>query len=196
MSEKVTKLTYENGLSHYGSSLGVYQVLKEIDKVRKEEDYIVLDEAHGALGYYVWLEEHGKGNAQELLGRHGVHQNKDGEIKVSGGSLGLAASVGLGMAIADNSHNVYCVTSDGALAEGIWWEIFRIKADMKIDNFKVYVNSNGYGAYDAIDTDKLVERVHAFCPDVTFVHTEVNGLEDHYRKVTEEEYARAGTISR
>lgn len=188
--ERVTQLTYENEASHLGSSWGVYEVLKEIDKTRQPEDYVVVDEAHGAMGYYVWMEEHGMGNAQEMYDKHGTHQNKDPEyeIRVSGGSLGLAASVGLGMAMADKTRDVYCVTSDGSLAEGIWWEILRVKADLNVDNFKVYVNANGFGAYDPINTEKLQERVHTFCPDVVFVNTQVEGLVDHYRKVEEEEY--------
>lgn len=190
--EKITKLTYENDLSHYGSSLGVYRVLKEIEKVKQTEDLVVLDEAHGALGYYVWLEEQGKANAQELFDKHGVHQNRDTdhEIWVSGGSLGLAGSISLGMALADRSRNVFVIFSDGALAEGIWAECLRIAKEYEIYNWRPYLNFNGYGAMREIDLDTVKEYLDGIGFPVNIIETKVNGLDDHYRKVTKEEYER------
>ena len=193
--EKITKLTYENELSHYGSSLGVYTVLKEIEKVKNPEDLIVLDEAHGALGYYVWLEEQGKGNAQELFNKHGVHQNRDidHEIWVSGGSLGLAGSISLGMAMADKSRSVFVIFSDGGLAEGIWAESLRIAREYRVKNWKPYLNFNGYGAMREIDIDVVKDYVDGIGFPVDIIETKVNGLDDHYRKVTKEEYERVSS---
>ena len=195
LQKRVLEISYERKLSHIGSCLGVVEVLEEVDKVKKPEDIIVLDAAHGAVGYYVYLEKKGIANAEGLFEKHGVHQNRDieNQIWVSGGSLGLAASIGLGMAIANKERDVYVVTSDGAMMEGIWFEILRIKADKKVDNLRIYCNANGWGAYDPIDVDELERRVHTFCSDVVFVRTEVEGQQDHYKILTKEEYERAIT---
>jgi len=196
MQERILEISKKKGLSHIGSSLGVGQLLEEIDKVKRPEDIIVLDEAHGALGYYVYLEEKGIADAEELFKKHGVHQNKDSEneIHVSGGSLGLAGSIALGLAIGSPDRNIYCITSDGALAEGIWWETLRLKADLSVDNLKIYVNANGWSGYDPVNVDKLEERVHFFCPDVVFIRTNIDddilieypqleGLGGHYKTI-------------
>lgn len=191
--ERITQINYEKGLSHYGSSLGVYEVLKEIEKVKKPEDIIVLDEAHGALGYYVWLEELGIANAEELFEKHGVHQNRDvdNQIWVSGGSLGNAGAISLGMAIAKPEHDVYVIISDGGFKEGVWAETFRAARDLRITNWKPYINYNGYGGYskiDSLDLEHEVKALAGFGFPVTIIETHVDGLQDHYRKVTKEEY--------
>lgn len=188
--ERIFEISKEDGNSHIGSALGVYEALKTIEDQIKPEDIIVLDAAHGSLGYFVWLEEQKGYDAHELHKEHGTHQHRDPEkgIEVSGGSLGLAAGVALGRALANKERNVWCITSDGAMAEGIWWEVLRNKADMHVDNLKVVVSANGWSAYDPVDVDKLEARVHAFCPDVLIVRTETNfgnntGLESHYKTI-------------
>lgn len=188
--ERILQISKDEGLSHIGSSLGVYQTLVEVKKEIQPKDILVLDAAHGALGYYVYLEELGIADAEQLFEKHGVHQSKDldNEIYVSGGSLGLAGSIALGMALANKKRNIFVITSDGALAEGIWAETLRVKADMGVDNLRVFVNANGWSAYDAVDVDKLEQRIHATAPDVVFVRNntdtgELRGLNAHYGKI-------------
>ena len=197
VERRVLQLSYENKLSHIGSSLGVARLLEEIYQIKKPEDIIVLDEAHGALGYYALLEKYEGQDAQALLDKHGVHQNRDEQagIHVSGGSLGLAGSISLGLAIANETRNVYCVTSDGALMEGIWFEILRLKADLQVNNLRIFVNANGWSAYGSVNVDKLEERVHSFCPDVIVRRTNSDtsfsqGLESHYKMMTKEDYKK------
>ncbi len=187
MHERILDISKREGLSHIGSCLTAVDVMEEIFAVKKPEDVFVLDEGHAGLAYYVMLEREGRGNAEDLLRQHGVHPNRDMEhgIEVSSGSLGLAGAVSLGMALADRSRDVWCLTSDGAMAEGIWWEILRIKADLGVDNLKVFVNANGWSALGPVDVDKLEQRIHAFCPDVQVRRTKVDepelqGLAGHY----------------
>ena len=185
MRKQILTISRKEGLSHIGSCLTAYDVIKEIEIGMGPDDVFILDEGHAGLAYYVWLEEQGRANAEELFHKHGVHPNKDENIKVSSGSLGLAGSIALGVALGNRDRNVYCLTSDGALAEGIWWEVLKIKADRRVDNLKIYVNANGFSAYDAVDINELEKRVRAFCPDVIFVRTKVDlpelqGLAGHY----------------
>lgn len=187
---RITVLTYEKELSHYGSSLGVYEILKEIEKVKRPEDIVVIDEAHGALGYYVWLEEQEVANAEQLLKKHGVHQNRDvkNEIWVSGGSLGNAFAISLGMAIAKPEHDVYVIVSDGGFREGVVAETLELARDLKITNWKPYLNFNGYGGYSSIWRTDVEGKINGLGYPVNIVKTYVDGLQDHYRKVTQSEY--------
>jgi len=190
MTERIFEISKEDGNSHIGSALGIYETLKTIEPQMGEGDKIFLDGAHGSLGYFVWLEETSGYDAHELHREHGTHQHKDREkgIMASGGSLGLVSSVALGHALAKPEETVWCVTTDGAMAEGIWWEVLRIKADKNVDNLKIAVSANGYSAYDTVDVDKLEQRIHTFCPDVLVVRTNTDfgdnkGLDAHYKKI-------------
>ena len=196
--ERILEISHKEHLSHVGSCLTAYPIIEEIHEIMRPEDVFVLDEGHAALAYYVFLERRGRTNAEELLRKHGIHQNRDPEagILVSAGSLGLAGSIALGMALANKERSVYCLTSDGALSEGIWWEIFRIKADKGVANLKVFVNANSWGAYDPIDVERLEGRVKQFCPDVEFRRTNVEqysfliGQDAHYKVMSEGDYNR------
>jgi len=198
---RILDLSFKNKLSHIGSCITASGVIEEVFEIMKPNDLFVLDEGHAALALYVTLEKYKGKNAEELFHKHGVHPNKDLEagILVSAGSLGLAGSIALGMAIADKSRDVYCVTSDGALAEGIWFEVLRVKADQKVDNLRIFCNCNRWGAYDSIETDTLIKRVQAFCPDVHFRRTNVDaypfleGQKGHYAVMTDEDYETTKT---
>ena len=190
MRERILEISKLDGNSHIGSAIGIYETLKTIEGQIQPQDIVVLDGAHGSLGYFVWLEETKGFDAHKLHKDHGTHQHRDPEhdIEVSGGSLGLASGVALGRALANKERNVWLVTTDGSMAEGINWEVLRIKADMKVDNLKVVVSANGWGAYGEISTDVLEKRIHAFCPDalIVRVNTDFDGSEGqmaHYGKI-------------
>jgi len=185
--ERIFEISKEDGNSHIGSALGIYETLKTIEPQMKPGDKIYLDGAHGSLGYFVWLEETSGYDAHDLHREHGTHQHKDKDkgIEASGGSLGLVASVALGHALANKDVNHWLITTDGSMAEGIHWEVLRIKADHKVDNLKYVVSANGFSAYDTVDVNLLEERMKAFCPDVQIVRVNTNfedktGLEAHY----------------
>lgn len=196
LHKRILDISQEHQLSHIGSCLTAVDVIKEIYETKTPQDIFVLDEGHAALAYYVVLEHYGNQDAIKLFEKHGVHQNKDKEagILVSAGSLGLAGSIALGLALGDPTRDVYCLTSDGALAEGIWWETLRVKTDKQISNLKVYVNANGFGAYDPIDLDTLEARLKAFCPDIQLRRTKIDdeileeypqllGQDGHYKTI-------------
>jgi hypothetical protein len=56
--------------------------------------------------------------------------------------------------------------SDGECAEGSIWESLRFINEYPVNNLEVYVNVNGLGAYDAIDTNYLVQRLQCFLPGI------------------------------
>lgn len=195
--QRILDISYEHKLSHLGSCLSALPIIQEIYRVKGLEDKFILSSGHAGLALYTVLEALGYGNAEEMLERQGIHPDKpnsNGEIDCSTGSLGQGLPIALGMALADRKKDVYCLVSDGECAEGSIWEALRVKDDLQVDNLKVYVNINGYGAYDAIDTDKLETRLKTFCPDIIICRTTVeqedflNGLDAHYHTMTEEEY--------
>jgi transketolase N-terminal domain/subunit len=98
------------------------------------------------------------------------------------------------MAIADRTRNVYVVISDGESAEGSVWEALRIAGDQRLENLRVTVLCNGYGAYGAIEVDVLERRLQLFYPTLvvkvnTFRYPEwLQGQDAHYVVMTDEQY--------
>jgi transketolase len=113
-------------------------------------------------------------------------------LSCSTGSLGHGLPIALGMALADRSRNVYCLISDGELAEGSIYEAYRVKWDYKVDNLKIYINHNGWGAYRtaevydffADDSDTVVVKTNS--DQLSFL----KGQDAHYHVMTEQEYKK------
>ena len=90
------------------------------------------------------------------------------------------------MALADRTRNVYCLISDGECAEGTIWESANIIRKYDVDNLKLYMNWNGWSAYDRIDI-RMVEHLRNILPTMIIVETMVeeyglSGLSAHYVK--------------
>jgi len=166
--KRVCELAYKHGASHLSSCLNSVDIIDRIYQVKKKEDAFVLGNAHAALALYVILEKYGEANAEELLREHGIHATRDPKngIWVSGGSLGQAETVAVGLAIAAPEHNVYLVTSDGACAEGAIWEALTIARNLRIENLRITVVANGYSAYGKVDVEDLDARLNAFYPSL------------------------------
>ena len=108
----------------------------------------------------------------------------------------MGVTVAVGRALANPDRDVYCLLSDGECAEGSVWEALRFAYENKVTNLKLYVNANGWSAYDTVDLDYLENRIKAFHPDVNYVRTTVEhfglkGLHAHYTNFTEEQYKEA-----
>lgn len=165
----------------------------------KNEDIFILSSGHAALALYVCLEKYKNINAEMLFKKHGGHPHFDEEnfIHCSTGSLGLGITVAVGRALADKNKTVHVLISDGECAEGSVWESLKCIYEMKISNIKIYVNVNGYAAYDSVDTKYLVERLKSFLPDINIFYTSVEkypflrGLNAHYHIMSEKDYLSA-----
>ena len=193
--DRILEISYKHKLSHIGSCLTMYPILENIYKNKKEKDIVVLSAGHAGLAQYVLIEKYsnGKINAEELVHEMGVHPERNIEkgIHVSAGSLGSAVLVAVGLATADPSRDVYCILSDGECAEGSVWEALRFCTEKKLTNFKPYVNSNGYSAYDEVDRSYLEKRLLTFCPWIKIIQTKnpepLGGLNAHYHVLKKEE---------
>lgn len=171
LRRRILEISYKNNLSHLGSCLSVVDLITAVYEIKKNEEKFILSAGHSGVALYTVLEKYDSKNAESLFLKHGVHPNRDQEdgIYCSSGSLGQGLPIALGIAIANPKQNIYCVITDGECAEGSIWESMRIASEHKINNLKILINANGYGAYGKINVRELMNRVRAFGWQVTKV---------------------------
>jgi transketolase len=144
--------------------------------------------------------EHFEGeDAEELFNKYGVHPERSGDDSIfcTTGSLGLGLPIAVGAAMATNS-DVHCIISDGECCEGSIWESLYYLSKKPLSNLKIYVNVNGFSAYDIINITKLEKLLKSFEIDNLFpINTshhlkefkflDDKAIEAHYCKITNEE---------
>jgi transketolase len=196
LKQRILEIAYKHKLSHLGSYLSAVDIIDEIYHSKNEEDIFILSSGHAALALYVVLEKYEDKNAEELFLKHGGHPHRDeaNGIYCSTGSLGLGITVAVGRALANKDRKVHVLISDGESAEGSVWEALRFIQENNLTNIEVYVNVNGYAAYDKVDVKYLVDRLKVFLPSINIRYTNVNqypflrGLNAHYHVMSEEDY--------
>lgn len=196
LERRVIDISYKHGLSHIGSCLTSVRIIDAMYQVKKKDDIFILSNGHAGLALYVVLEKFEDKDAEALYVKHGVHPNRDIDdgIYVSTGSLGHGIGIAVGMALSNRKRDVYVLTSDGELAEGSCWEALRIASENRLENLKIGINSNGWGAYGQIDSDWLDTRLQLFYPTLMYRTNlfawpaYLQGLEGHYHVLTKEEY--------
>lgn len=188
IQNRIIEISKKLKLSHISSCLSVAPILEEIWVRKNIGEKVILSCGHSALSLYCIIEAYGGKNAEEIFHHHGVHPDRciDCGLDFSTGSLGMGICAAVGFALADRSKTVWCIISDGESAEGSVWEALRIAHDQKITNLRIYINANGFGAYDPIDLDYLEKRFAAFYP-VEFRRTTVpeqfQGQKGHYMTI-------------
>ena len=196
LKERILEIAYKHKLSHLGSYFSSVDIIDKIYKTKDKDDTFILSSGHAALALYVVLEKYEGKNAEELFLKHGGHPHRDEKngIYCSTGSLGMGITVAVGRAMANKNRKVYVLISDGECAEGSIWESLRYIQESNLSNIEVYVNINGYAAYDKIDTKYLTDRLKVFLPRINIEYTSVNqlpclkGLNAHYHVMTEYDY--------
>ena len=196
--KRLLDICYERQLHHLGSYFSALQIIDEIYSQKNDDDIFILSNGHAVVSLYVVLEKYYGLDAVELHEKYGDHpkRNELDKLHCSTGSLGMGVTVAVGRALANPDRDVYCLLSDGECAEGSVWEALRFAYENKVTNLKLYVNANGWAAYDAVDLDYLEKRIKAFHPDVNYVRTTVEhfglkGLHAHYTNFNEEQYKEA-----
>ena len=196
LKKRILEIAYKHKLGHLGSYLSAADIVDEIYKNKDKDDIFILSSGHAALALYAALEKYESKNAEELFLKHGGHPHRDEEngIYCSTGSLGLGITVAVGRALANKNRKVHVLISDGESAEGSVWEALRFIQESNLTNIEVYVNVNGYAAYDKVDIKYLVDRLEVFLPSINIRYTNVNqypflrGLNAHYHVMSEEDY--------
>lgn len=189
LRKRVLDICTKLGLAHLGSSMSAVPIIQHIYQTKRDDEKFVLSCGHAALALYVVLEQKYGLDAEQLYRENGTHPCRGGYIACSTGSLGLGLPVAVGMALADRSKRVYCLVSDGECDEGSVWESLRFAQLNNLDNLHIYVNINGFSAYQSIDSAYLIRRLRAFHDKVHIVFTDSGGAIDwHYRIPTEQDY--------
>lgn len=211
--------SYKKGVGHIGSCITAAPILNAIYTVKGKNDIVILSAGHAGLALFVTLKAHGYNIDPDTLGTHPDY-NPTAGIDASTGSLGHGIGIAVGYALADRSRYVYCVCTDGEIAEGSFWEALDVAARQKLSNLKIFINCNGYSAYQEVDIQRVVAKVVGFgiaalCIDgddtqlieatgewvrdyplAVVVKTnsdflDVTGLDAHYKPLTKEQYEKA-----
>lgn len=198
VKDRLLEICYKNKLHHLGSYFSALQIIDDIYSEMNSEDIFILSNGHAVAALYVVLEKYYGFDAQELLNKYGDHPKIDEENKIycSTGSLGMGLLVAVGRAWANRTRNVFCLISDGEAAEGCIWEALRFANEQKLDNLKIYLNANGFCAYDTVDVEYLEKRVLAFNEKVKVIKTTVEhydflkGIDAHYYCMNDEDYEK------
>lgn len=161
---RILELSYHSNFSHIGSCLSAVDSIDAVYKTKKTHEKFVLSNGHAGIAFYAILEKNGLIKDKQITANLNIHpdRNLDLGIYVSSGSLGQGLPIALGMALANKKENVYCMISDGECTEGSIWETLRLVSDKKINNLKIIINANGWGAYDPININLLIKRLKGF----------------------------------
>lgn len=100
----------------------------------------------------------------------GYPKNLEVGLEYSGGSLGQAIGVGIGMALSMREENlsqkVFVLMGDGELNEGSVWESFMFASHYKLDNLVVIIDRNHLSydgnTEDVMKLEPLDEKLKAF----------------------------------
>lgn len=203
LKKRLLYISFLLELSHISSCLTSLPIIMHIYKMKKKHEPFVLSNGHSALALYVVLEDQfsqERGfygvSAISLFKKHGVHPNRDlsDGIYCSTGSLGHGLAISVGMALANRDRNVYCLISDGEIAEGIVWESLAIAKKLCLKNLIIYLNYNGYSAYDKVDMLELIDKLRGFgFPIKVWKAREIDykflkGIKGHYHKLDDLDY--------
>lgn len=193
--KRIIDISYKYKLSHIGSCLTTLSILDYIYNIKNKDDEVILSNGHAGLAQYVMIEKYYKHDAEQMLLDWGIHPCRDTNrnITVSTGSLGCGIAIATGMALGNRDKTIHCIISDGECAEGIVWESLAFAYKNKLTNLKIYLNMNGYSAYNEIDTEYLENRIKSFFPDVNIWNTKsdlpfAKGIDSHYKTMNETEY--------
>ena len=172
-----------------------------------ERDRFIASKNHCTLAQLPALAEAGFINEEELEtftvdGSRLVGYPRDLSIglEYSGGSLGMAISVGVGMALAAKEQKrrtqVYILMGDGELNEGSIWEAFMSAAHYHLDNLHVIIDRN-HLSYDG-DTEEVMglESLHDKMTAFNWKVSLCNGhdIEDLLRAFEEKEEGKPHII--
>ena len=205
VKKKILEITYKYKQVHLSSTLSSVEPLIDIFRKKKRHEKFVLSNGHAGIALYAVLEKFYGADAEALYKTNYIHPNRGPYIDCSTGSLGHGISIALGMALSDRNKNVYCLLSDGEMAEGSVWEALRIMSEQKVYNLKLYFNFNGYSALGTTDIEVLVKRINTFIdPEFTYKFVDcvniyytdngysfLKGVSGHYHRITSEEYESA-----
>lgn len=189
LKKRILDISYELKLSHIGSCLTALEIIYDIYKKKKEDEKFVLSSGHAHLAHAVVMEEFKViKDAKKNIEEFGIHCDRRGGCDFSTGSLGHGIGAAVGMALANRSSDVYCLISDGEMAEGSVGEALRIKDELGLDNLVVHLNFNGWAAYKKTYVQQIPPLVTTHMTALLDWPNWLNSQLGHYKVLNEEEY--------
>ena len=181
MSIRMRKMALDMALSagakgaHIGGGFSCMEIMAVLygevlrvdpkDAVSPERDRLLISKNHCTIAHFPALVEKGYIKESDLSsytvnGSRLIGYPYDPEIglEYSGGSLGMAISVGVGQAISAKKkgmdYKVYVLMGDGELNEGSIWEAFMSARQFKLGNLVVIIDRN-HLCYDGTTEDVM-----------------------------------------
>ncbi len=169
MSRRMRKMALDMALSagpkgaHIGGGFSAMEIMAVLygevlridpkNPVKQERDRLLISKNHCTIAHFPALVEKGYIKEEELSsytvnGSRLIGYPYDPEIglEYSGGSLGMAISVGVGQAISAKKkgldYNVFVLMGDGELNEGSIWEAFMSAKQFALNNLIVLIDRN------------------------------------------------------
>ncbi len=181
MSVRMRKMALDMALSagpkgaHIGGGFSCMEIMAVLygevlridpkDPLNNGRDRLLVSKNHCTIAHFPALVEKGfikedELNSYTVDGSRLIGYPYDPEIglEYSGGSLGMAVSVGVGQAISAKKKNldymVFVLMGDGELNEGSVWEALMSARQFKLDNFVVIIDRN-HLCYDGTTEDVM-----------------------------------------
>lgn len=203
LKRRLIEISYKNKLSHLGSVLTAVDIIDEIYSTKKSDEPFILSSGHAGLALYTVIEKYEGVDAESIFNHHEVHPDRCSQCHIycSTGSLGQGLPIAVGMALANRKKNVYCLISDGEMAEGSVYEAMNVMKREHVGNLKLYVNWNGWTAYGkagypVLDMNNLPIADGNFKKTSAEQFPFLKGLDAHYYTMKEEDYKQAMEILR
>lgn len=181
MSYRMRKMALDMALSagekgsHVGGGFSCIEIMAalygEVLKIspeeakKKERNRLLISKNHCTLAHFTALACTGFIEEKELVTYSqngsrliGYPYNPELGLEYSGGSLGMAISVGVGQALSAKKkgqpQRVYVLMGDGELNEGSIWEAFMSAAQFKLGNLTAIIDRN-HLCYDGETEDVM-----------------------------------------
>lgn len=176
-----------NNGSHLGGSFSAIEILATLygevlkldinNPLDPNRDRFIPSKNHCVLAHIPALAETGFITREETLefqkdgGRlTGYPRRPEIGLEYSGGSLGMAISFGIGLALSAKFHKrnnrIYVLMGDGELNEGSIWEAFMSAAQYKLNNLTAIIDRNHLSydgnTEDIMGIDSLSDKMKSF----------------------------------
>ena len=169
MSKRMRKMALDMALTagpkgaHIGGGFSCMEIMAVLygsilridsnNPLKEERDRLLVSKNHCTIAHFPALVERGYLKEEELSSYSengsrliGYPYNPSIGLEYSGGSLGMAISVGVGQAYAAKKkgqpQRVYVLMGDGELNEGSIWEAFMSAAQYKLGNLTAIIDRN------------------------------------------------------
>lgn len=193
MAIRMRKMALDMALSagtkgaHIGGGFSVMEIMAVLygevlrvdpgSPLEPERDRLLISKNHCTIAHFPALVEKGYIKEDELSSYTvngsrliGYPYDPAVGLEYSGGSLGMAISVGVGQAISGKKknmdYNVYVLMGDGELNEGSVWEAFMSAGHFGLDNLTVLIDRNHLcydgGTEDVMQLGDLSAKMRAF----------------------------------